>query len=433
MGQQRHAERHVRSVEPDGFFGRHGFVAERLGQLLAAELTIVTAHDGRLRRYRAGVYVADAEDVVRRRVRELLDDRWRARHAYEVIEWLRAHEPVVTGEVSVDYINLANGLLYWRDGELRPHTPAAGSTVQIPHRWCPEATCPRIDRFLGEVLPADAVGFMHELAGYLLYAGNPLRKAVLFHGAGRNGKSKLLALLRALLGSANCSSVTIQSLAENRFTVAELDGKLANIAGDLDARAVKRTDVFKMLTGGDPITAERKFGAPFTFTPIAVPVFSANEPPISSDQTQAWFDRWIIVPFPHRFEGVREDPHLETRITASAELEGFLVHAVRGLQRLMARGRFDLPPSIEQAGGRYRTKLDTVAAFVEDECRLQPDAWVKQSALYASYAQWARDSGRLPVSASNFNDHLRSNLGDRVEEKKRGVKGWLGIGLADVA
>jgi phage/plasmid-associated DNA primase len=31
--------------------------------------------------------------------------------------------------------------------------------------------------------------------------------------------------------------------------------------------------------------------------PFATMIFSANEPPASSDQTDAYFDRWIMLPF----------------------------------------------------------------------------------------------------------------------------------------
>src|SRR5262249_58324017 len=117
---------------------------------------------------------------------------------------------------------------------------------------------------------------------------------------------------------------------------ADVYGKLANICGDLDARAIHRTDCFKQITGGDPIMAERKFRDAFSFVAYALPLFSANEPPRTADQTDAWFDRWIILPMERRFEGPDADPTLSDGL--AAELEGLLVLAVAGLQRPMPRG-----------------------------------------------------------------------------------------------
>ena len=89
---------------------------------------------------------------------------------------------------------------------------------------------------MAELLPREVIPIIHEIAGLCLYSGNPMRKAFMFLGAGRNGKSTVLNLIRALLGKGNCSAVSIQTLSENRFAPADLFGKLANIAGDMDRR-----------------------------------------------------------------------------------------------------------------------------------------------------------------------------------------------------
>ena len=73
------------------------------------------------------------------------------------------------------------------------------------------------------------------------------------------------------------SAEALHDLIENRFRAATLYGKLANIAGDLDAKWLDSTALFKAITGGDTIMGEHKFGAAFDFTPWALPIFSANK------------------------------------------------------------------------------------------------------------------------------------------------------------
>jgi hypothetical protein len=129
---------------------------------------------------------------------------------------------------------------------------------------------------------------------------------VLLWGAGGNGKSTLLGLLRALLGAENVAAVSLHDLEGDRFAKADLVGKLATICGDLDLRAIRSSDSFKQLTGGDLLRVQRKHGQPFTFMPIAVPIFSANGFAPVADQSPAWFDRWLVLPFERRFVG--DDP-----------------------------------------------------------------------------------------------------------------------------
>jgi len=199
---------------------------------------------------------------------------------------------------------------------------------------------------------------------------------------------------------------------------------------DLDARAVRRTDLFKMITGGDCVMAERKFAHPFTFVPFATMVFSANEPPATLDQSKAWFDRWIVLPFDVCIEEHDQDEHLVEKLTQPAELEGVLVEAVQGLRRVLARGGFELPPSVQAAGERYRQATDTVTRFVVDACRIAPEAHLRQSALYRAYRDWATENGVSPLPAVTFHDRLRRDAGHRFREAKiRGHRHWWGVSL----
>lgn len=416
--------------DPDSFFTKKGLATPVLGRYVRNLGHVRMGQDGRLHRYTDGVYRGDGDDFVRVTVRQLLGDRCRSSYFDETLKWLRAAYPTVSDRPPEQWINVRNGLLDWRTGTLEPHTPDVVTTVQLPVPWRLDATCPTVDQFLADVLPADAIDLVWEVIGYTLYAGNPLRRAVLAIGAGANGKSTWLRLIRALVGPANCSAVPLQVLAENRFAVAELFGRLANIAGDLDARAVKQTDIFKMATGGDPLVAERKYGAAFSFVPFATFLFAANEAPISSDQSEAWFDRWLILPFDRRFTPEQADPHLEQKLTTPDELAGALVHAITALRALIARGRFDQPPSVEAAGDAYRSRLDTVRAFLDELCVIHPDAWVPRPGLYQAYRRWCADSGRLALAATNFNDRIRSDLRGTIDERTRnGTRGWIGVGL----
>ena len=419
-------------AKPASYFTERGqLVTARIGEAIRRAGNLRTGADGRLYRYDSGVYRGDGDVWARAKVRELLGDRVTRNHFSEVSTWLHSFPPTVYGRPATETINVANGLLDWRTGELRPHDPDFISTVQIPVAWDPGAKCPRTEQFLMEVFPTDAVEIAGEVMGYALYAGNPYRKAVLLLGSGGNGKSKYLAIVSALLGPANVASVPVQVFGEHRFAAAELFGKLANVAGDLDARAIKRSDVFKMITGGDPIMAERKNCHPFSFVSFALPLFSANEPPISSDQTQAWFDRWLILPMENRIEGTAKcDPFLEAKLTSPAELAGALVLAVDGLRRLMDRGGFAEPESVRSAGEQYRDRLDSARGFVAESCVLHVDAWTPRSGLYKAYRHWCQDSGKFPVSAENFNARLRADYPAQVEERGRnGIRGWSGVGL----
>lgn len=395
----------------------------------------------RLYSYDDGVYRCKGDARCGERCRELLGARFKKAHLSEVLAWMRTFDVEIGLPVDPAWINVKNGLLNWRTGELRDHTPEFLSINQVPVNWVPDARCPMIEDFIVEALPPDAPPLFMEIAGLALYGRNPMQKAVLFLGPGGNGKSVALRLIEALCGPENFSSLSLQTIAENRFAAAELFGKLANICGDLDARSIERTDTFKQLTGGDTLAAEHKFGKFFMFTSHALPIFSANTPPITSDQTAAWFDRWITLPFPVKFRGTdREVPGLADKLVAKGEIEGFLVHAVNGLRDLMARGHFGIPESVAAEGARYREELDSVASFIANCCELDQEAWTPRTPLYRKYELFCRDDeGRHPLSAPRFYSRLLaerwggSSGGAVAAAKRRGVRILTGIRLVDTS
>lgn len=410
------------------FFGEQGFVPARLGQRLADEGRVQLGHDGRLYLYVDGVYCPDAASWAAGQVRELLGERYRRRHLDEVMSWLKATQPTIPLEQSIQILNLDSGLLDWNSGQERPHDPAVLSTIRIPHRWNPGAKSPTIDAFLIEVLPGDAIDFVLEVIGHCLIPDNRLQRSVMLVGPGGNGKGTLLNLIRALLGPANVSARSLHSLAENKFAAADLVGKLANVCGDLDARAIERSDVFKMVTAGDVMSGEHKFGRAFTFVPFCRLLFSANEVPPSADQTMAYFDRWLPVPMTCRFRGTKdEDPDLLRKLTTCDELEGLLVQAVGALRRLMERGRFDIPASVKDELTRFRSHVDTVMAFITDSCELDLSAWTPRRELYPAYTKWCAANGRRPLASRNVYAKLLEHLPSLVERPHQGVRGFTGL------
>jgi P4 family phage/plasmid primase-like protien len=408
-----------------------GLSVEPLARHLAAAMPVgVDALDRRLLTYRGGVW-RDGEADVAGAVTVIFGDAWTQAKRNTTTEFLRdsPDTPRLTREPThPEYVNCLNGMVRWRTGLVEPHDPSFLSTVQLPHEYDPGARCPRFDRFLQEVLPDDAVGFVWEVLGYLVLMGNPLHKSVLLWGEkGRNGKGTLLRVVQALLGDANVSNVDLHALAEDKFKTAEVYGAQANIAGDIDASFMERPALVKGLTGGDRLSADRKYGQPFSFTPWAVPVFSANALFGVNDSSEAFFSRWIVVPFPHSFYG-REDAGLTDRLLDPAEVRGVLARAVEALRVLMARGRFEEPESVLQARVEMGRSGDSVRRWLADHAEFDADAWTRNSALWTAYL--LAEDGESKLGKHKFFARL-AQVGGLVRARRKGVDGFRGLRLRE--
>ena len=420
-------------VDHSSFFDRGtGLNVTRLvqGVLSLGPLAIDSTENRSLWVYSNGVWKHGPNELTDR-VAALLGPRYRPSHVKSVEGSLKAYLAkqgnVITCEPVPRFINVRNGMLDWRSGELFDHDPGYYSTVQLPVEWVPDAECPNFDLFAKEVMADDAIDYLWEILGYLVYSGNDLHRAVLFHGDGGNGKGTLLRVITALLGKHNTSSVTLADITEGKFEVAELYGKIANLAGDIDATYLKSTAKFKAITGQDKLAAQRKYAQPFQFTCWAVPVFSANKLWRSSDNSSGYHRRWTLLSFPHTFTAAA-DPTLSDRLIQ--DLPGILVRAVQGLQALMARGDFALPASARDEKDAFELASDQVREWLEDDPAIQSAdpsntvASVSAADAYNAYRAWAQDNGTGMVAAREFRQRL-ANIGYTL--KKSGTMRIYGL------
>jgi len=425
---------------PGTFFdSKVGLLAQTLVAAVEERVRFAVDDSGRLYRYRDGVWCADGADAVRRVTAFLLGNRYRLAHGATAAELVRIREPFFTdATLDTQYLNLPNGLLDWRTATLQPHRPEVPSAIRFPVPWNAAATCPVIDAWLDAVLPFDGGrDFAHEVIGYGLLNDNPLHRCAALYGSGRNGKGTFLRLLRALAGDANCAAVSPQSLDENRFRSAELWGKALNLIGDVDPRTFRATETFKQATGGDVLMAERKHGHPFQFLCRALLVAGFNALPRTADTSEGFFSRWIVVPFTQYFPPGVADVTLKDRLTTPSELQGLLVQAVAGLQRVMERRDFLLPEAVQAATTQYRQTADTVRLFATDQLTTAAsDAFAPRTPIYKRYRGWAEANGYKPISAGSFYDQLdacaAATLGaPLVSHMRNGVRGFLGIDLCE--
>jgi putative DNA primase/helicase len=198
--------------------------------------------------------------------------------------------------------------------------------------------------------------------------------------------------------------------------------------------------MFKSITGCDRITAEIKYRDSFEFTPFARLLFSANRLPASNDASQAFFDRWLIVPFSKRFRHMRgETPRhiLHARLCGHRELSGALNNALDGLERVRRRCWFTESKESRIKVKRYQAANDALAAWLDQHTVASQDAEVPQSELHAAYTSSCRQSSRRPASKQLFGRRLQM-LRPQIEMAQRSRDGrrvWVytGIDLRDRA
>ncbi len=387
--------------------------------------------------YYDGVYRPGGDRTLEKLAQDKLGNATRTSRIKETLDYIKRETYSELPKPQHDYINVKNGRLNWRTGELLPHNPNIFEIVQLPVTHDFLALCPVYNHYMETTLDPEVIQLAEEIIGYCLLPDTRFEKAVMCTGAGRNGKSIFLYIIEKLLGAENVSNVALQELEENKFRAAELLGKLANVFGDLDSRALKGSSFFKMLVSGDTLTAERKFKDPFSFTNYARLIFSANKLPRSADTSFAFYERWLIIPFEKTFDtkNPATDPDLRVKLAAPGELSGILNRALAGLQRLYFAGKFTEPASVRAALNEYRRQNDSIMSFCEDCIDLAPDKTVIKQDLYNSYKIWCESQGLRPFSQTKMKPSLLQVFPQVTDGRngKYGPRVWFGIDLNEEA
>ena len=299
------------------------------------------------------------------------------------------------------FVNLHNGMLNIATRELQPHDKDYLSTIQLKAKYNSQSTCPRWEKFLEEVLDEDVelIDLVQEFMGYSLVPDTRFEKALLMVGEGANGKSTLIRDWEELVGPENISSVTLTNL-QNEFHRVTLQGKLLNIAAEINPKTLEQSDYFKRIVTGDTIDAAHKGKPVFEFRPFSRLVFAMNRMPRVKDTSYGFYRRLLMVSFNRMFEGDEADRELSKKLLT--ELDGIFLWALKGLDRLYQNNSFVEPASVKKAVDDYKRVNNPLVAFVEDTCELDPEANTGKDTLYSEYKKYTENYGYAAGSKDTF-------------------------------
>lgn len=318
-------------------------------------------------------------------------------------------------------INLLNGTFEISGSRQLLRQPKREDFIkyQLPFEYRLDAKCPLFFQYLNRVLPdEDCRKVLSEYLGYVFVNNLKLEKALILYGSGANGKSVFFEIINAILGEENTCSYSLQNLTKyDSYQRAELSNKLLNYASEINGKL--ETSIFKQLVSGEPVEARQIYGKPFTMKDYGKLMFNCNELPKEVEQTNAFFRRFIIIPFIITIPEAEQDPELAKKIISN-ELSGVFNWILEGLQRLIVQKKFTQSTLIREQVNAYRKESDSVAMFIEDE-NYKPsiDEDMPLKSMYNEYRIYCNDNGYRACSLRTISDRLKM-LGFEMKRKTQG-------------
>ncbi len=196
-------------------------------------------------------------------------------------------------------LNFQNGVLNCETMSFSSHSHKYYQTSQFPHDYSPDATCDNILKWLHQMTDGanDVAKVILAFLNAILLSRSDLQKYLQLIGPGGSGKGTLMNLAVELIGEQNIYSTTFKKLAQNSFISASFYGKKLLLIPDADPD-VKNLELFKSITGNDPLPYEEKYKqsrGTFRFTGMVI--VSANQYMQIDDNSSAFQRRTIAINF----------------------------------------------------------------------------------------------------------------------------------------
>ncbi len=340
--------------------------------------------------------------------------------------YLEANIPLVNEVL----INLQNGTFEVspKGMQLRPFDSSDFLTYQLPFKYDRQAKALQFEKYLNRVLPnkelqkvlAEYLGFV-----FIKHGSKKLKeeKALILYGKGANGKSVFFEIVSALLGPENTSNFSLQSLTNNNgYFRAKLANKLVNYASEINGKL--ESAIFKQLVSGEPVEARLPYGNPFILRQYAKLIFNCNELPKDVEHTNAYFRRFLIIPFDVTIPPQEQDKDLHTKIIDN-ELSGVFNWVLDGLNRLLEQKKFTYSEASDKALEQYKCQSNSVKMFIdENDYQNKTDDYKLIKELYSEYRIYCIEDGYMPVNKSNFMKRL-SGFGVLVNRLNVGNVAYL--------
>lgn len=330
-------------------------------------------------------------------------------------------------------LNCQNGTIDLRTGELLPHTPDHGITKLAPMDYDPDATCPRWDRFLSEILEGDQeiIEYVRRALGYSLSGDTSWQAWFLLHGSGENGKSRFVEVLRTVLGNDYCHEIDPEDLCQQKWSKhtterAALRGARYLTSEETDEGRQLAESFIKALTGQGKIRARFMRQDSFEFEPVCKLWLSTNNKPVVKDSSHGFWRRVRLIPFNACFaNSPSKDPNLSDKL--KAEAPGILAQLVKYSQMAHQEGEGDIPTAIQAAGEKYRGDSDILGMFLDEHTEQDPYGSILKRDLYQRYSD--ENAGKCD-KPRKFNDRLKAR-GIPSGHTREGAT-WEGLALKDV-
>lgn len=334
--------------------------------------------------------------------------------------------PVLPDEMDcfTDYINVQNGIVNLRNGELLPHDSNFLMTKISYAEYDNSGKKPELWlKFLDDVTKGDKdlQNYLQKCVGYSLSGSIREQCAFFLYGIGNNGKSTFLDTIADLMGSyaANTQPETIMLKKNGDGGVNSDIARLKSarfVTSEEPTEGVRLNEgLVKQLTGGGKITCRFLYGDEFEYIPEFKIWIGTNHKPVIRGTDVGIWRRIRLIPFEVNIPKEKVDKSLKYKLRK--EMPQIMAWAVEGCLKWQKEG-LELPNCVKDAIKEYKSEMDVLATFCDNCIQVDYDTNEKvlASNLFAVYSNWAKTNNEFEMTSRKFFIEIGKKLPEKIRQ-----------------
>ena len=313
------------------------------------------------------------------------------------------------------YICFTNGVLDLKTMRLMPFSVKYKTDIVLDFDYVAGAKSALWDKVLGQTVPDESMReTFHQFCGCFLADRKEYKIEYICFvvGEGQNGKSIICKAVINMLGHDVASSYSPEQLfksSQMEYHLADVNGKVVNYCDEVSNKDFSGGD-FKQFVSGGAFTGRHPYSKrPTKVDKIPLMLCCANKIPPTTDDTEGYFRRFLIILAPNHIDDRDKDPMLEMKLKAPEVKSAIFSWMLEGYKTFIANeGKIDIASAVKEVVEEMKENSNSLRRWIstmgyvaaEDPESWSAPGWKSLKEWVQEYINYCKDWGETPRSRS---------------------------------
>lgn len=342
------------------------------------------------------------------------------------------------------YVCFNNCVLDVVTGDVHEHSEKYCTDIILNFDYDKDAKSALWDKILAQTVPDEGMRrTLQQFCGafFIDRAKHKFEYVCFVLGEGQNGKSVICKAIVNVLKNedengqpvTNCiTTFTPEQLfrsAQMDYHMAEVQGKIVNYCDDVSDKDFSGGD-FKAFVSGSPFIGRSPYSREMTrVTKIPLMLCCANRIPPTTDDSDGYFRRFLIINCPNKVDERDKDLQLEAKLARDENRMAIFNWMYEGYRQLRANNfKIEMSDSVKEMKETMKSDSNSARRWIR-EAGLKPSEfesdWKSLKEWMAEYQQYCKDYGE-PAKVGKNVAKIFDELG--FKKKRMGSGTWYCIG-----